>query len=794
MRLSAYPNIYARDPAVLSLESMDRLAEELWGSRAPAPSQGKDHAPLISSPADWVTPKRAKANVRTLGRLFIADIDRVTQADMYATIQSLQGTSAVVYTSYNHGVLKDPAKEDPAYLCRFRVLVELDREYPVEQHAAVWSACNARLGGCVDPQTKDPCRMFTVPLLRPEQPQTEFFCRYPGQPWQVDQLLQEAAYVPGQGHVEETAHAVSREDLADMFTDWIRQRKSDHLRRMGRAGRKALDGQSFAEPGDRNNTAWQLACAICDRFPRGSAADIASHLAVGVATTDGSIDFQDMIARRQGEVIDEQKAEVQRLLNERAARIRQSFGGLREHPATDEEIEALIQHFGLQATPQLLEKLFIVGKGHHYYMLRPDGSYLEPQADINLSVAAERDLAVFPQFSAWDRSYGEPRKKRQVELLEQYSDVLDLVRYDMSARRTTYDPVTRVMTVATCPPRVEPVYHAEVQQWLEILAPNYLAVDMASTMGRLDEIAPALVITGGPDTGKTFFATVASHIYSEGWTDMNEFTSSFNDVVRRCPIVVGDEKPGAEYMRNGSSFIRSHLSRKERSYDEKYQPKGKLYGAIRMIILANNLGVIATKEDLNTEDVRALLERLVHIHIGEASRQYLYGLGGARHLNQHWLREGWGPQHFLWLSENWNIQNPGNRFLVQSYSPDLYRKVFGRQGIKGEVITFLLNYLASPEMAANRQLSGIQIAGGKLYVQAKTIHTLWGTYMGSDKPPTQNRISEALAGGIAVGRYKKLQVGDKRVNFHQVDTEVLRGALDEHHMTEEMFNQALGGL
>lgn len=798
--LSSFTEVLATKPVVSTFTSLRQLSEELKSEAQTISSVAKSRFYLLSAPAVWSEPHRLARNVKELGNVFIADIDAISEGKMLSIMESLEGTRLIYYTSFNHNIAKH-TNDNPEELCRFRLIIELDRRYPKEAHPAVWSAANSRLQKCIDLQTKDPARMFTAPVTQEGQPPVEIEI-WDGKPWVVDELLLEAVYTKDTGKHAESPELVPADalELREVFGEWARQRKSQHRKKMGKVGLLGLDGEPMAAEGARDDTVFRLACQIVDRWPNINPVSVAELFSASLESM--GIDDPDFMANKmaahQQKRLDEVKRVQKESMDARSALINLSFGGTRRHPCTEEERRALLKQFDLEEAPEILKRLYIVSLKRFSYLLRPDGTYMEPIANTDLSPAAERDLAVFEDYHpSVVNSHGE-RRLLTHEILSE-CEVLSSVRYDLSATRTSYDRSTRTMTVAPCPPKWKPREHPEVQRWLDVLDGKHgLATDMASTMGRLDQIAPALVLTGGAGTGKTFWATIAASIYSHGggWTDINDFTDSFNDTVRECPIIVADEKPGAEYAKSGSAFVRSHLSRTVRSYNEKYMPKGKLYGAVRMIFLANDIEALATKEDLGAEDMKAFLERFVHIPMPSASKEYLLGLGGSKYLNESWLVGGAAPEHFLWLARNHKIRNPGDRFLVKGPTDQLHRKVFGRQGIKGEVITFLLNYLAegTARAIAGGQKNGIRVEKGGLYVQARTIHSLWSAMMGKDRAPTQNAIAKALKGGIAVASTasKKLPMpSGPRGNYYEIDLEVLQGALDSHHITRDAFKAAL---
>jgi len=67
-----------------------------------------------------------------------------------------------------------------------------------------------------------------------------------------------------------------------------------------------------------------------------------------------------------------------------------------------------------------------------------------------------------------------------------------------------YDAKKNWLYLPTAKPQHEPRYNAEVHGWLECMDPHLL--DMLSTMPLLQDMTPALVLTGGASVGKTLLA------------------------------------------------------------------------------------------------------------------------------------------------------------------------------------------------------------------------------------------------------------------------------------------------
>lgn len=112
--------------------------------------------------------------------------------------------------------------------------------------------------------------------------------------------------------------------------------------------------------------------------------------------------------------------------------------------------------------------------------------------------------------------------------------------------------------------------------------------------------------------------------------------------------------------------------------DEKFKPHVKILCPVRMIMTANDNGII--RELLNGKNMGlnnriAVGERLFHLKVSDKARIFLDSIGGRGHTAKEgarWIRPDSGSgssdfvvaKHFLWLYHNRDKVNPSQRFLV----------------------------------------------------------------------------------------------------------------------------------
>lgn len=721
---------------------------------------------------------RTDQNIRAMGRIFVADIDGATDAQVERLLEGLVGTSCLLYTSHSHG-LKDPEKN------RLRVVVELDRPYSREEFYGIFDAANKRLGGCVDGNTRKPSQPYYLPT---HPPGAQFMLEYqPGEPWRVDELLAEAPAPKEPSTTRPPAPMqVSRLDVEELAHRLVR--RGPKSRKQGTQLRAVLEGAAFADGGDRDNSIYRLACTLVEAFPDLDPAPLSALFAPSLMAMGGDLtpaDVQAKLERRQGEEQARRQAAAEKRRTEREERIRHSYGGERDWVATEEEMAALRYKYG----EMRLRRLYVVSKDRFHFILRPTGEYMGPFSSEDLTVAAHRDLAVFSRIETeYETQNREWRRKTPQMLREDYGDVMGEVVYDMTAETTHYEPNSKTLRVATCPPAVKPAFHEEIQEWLQLLGGD-LAVDVAASMLRLDRMTAAPVFIGQKGGGKTLFAVLPARALGGPPADISELSSQFNELLARMPVVLADESMGDDYRRRGSTFVRSHLGKTTRYVEPKYKPKGKLYGALRLVIVANNMHVLETTEDLSQEDMAALSERLIYMHVDHKPVAYLERIGAER-IQKHWINAGAGGEHFLWLAKNWEIKNPGTRFLVQGEQSELHDSMVSGMGLAGEVVDWLLNYLSDPAVMDTQRHLGVRVAEGNLLATSRTLHERWDTYA-KTRVSSQARIGRALS-SISHGTRKQLKDGaGKPTNYYVIRKEVLRSALSRHQLAEWVFEETL---
>ena len=488
------------------------------------------------------------------------------------------------------------------------------------------------------------------------------------------------------------------------------------------------------------------------------------------------------------------QVEADRIEEQRKA-ILQSTGGERDHPITEEEIQALDQKYG-PGWPSLA----VLQHQSAHWLLRPDGSYhIKMGKKEELMLAARDHFPIFGDCISMfyeDPRTEELRRHNYESFRMEYATALIEVQYDQALTETQYDPHKKKLAIACAAPQVKPVFHQSVQDWLLMIGGDVL-VDMTAGMSRLTEMLPALVLTGGPGTGKTLYANGVGHIWGTDPNTAEDAHTRFNaDQMTRQPITFHDEKAGDAYSNEGTSLVRRYTTQGERWIEAKYMPKVALLGYPRLIFAANNPHILDTQESMTSDDREAFAARLIHIHLDDEHATWCEK--NLKRTQRDWIGKHHLSEHFYWLGLNWEIRNPGARFMVQGPRTQLHESLAGGAGTAAEVIQWLLSYLASPDRLDCTAGAPLELCSQKHHfrVTAHAILQHWEKYLKTPPPKATTDVQKALASLSHPGRAKvAVPIGQgktRRVNAYSVDLEILRANLDRHHLTEEEFDRSLG--
>jgi hypothetical protein len=233
-----------------------------------------------------------------------------------------------------------------------------------------------------------------------------------------------------------------------------------------------------------------------------------------------------------------------------------------------------------------------------------------------------------------------------------------------------------------------------------------------------------------------------------------------------CPIVLADESvPTNSRGQLLTAEIREFVQARVRPLRRKYKPAAVLRGALRLILAANNRGLLsAGNENLTEFDVSALGERFLHIVVQPEARDFI-----AKQDTVLWMAEDRVARHAMWLVENWEVKKTG-RFIVSGESQELVASLSTQTGLRSLVCQWLAGLMLNSVPFFNQYAKDklVVVDQGRLLVSARAIHEAWTMYI-QDRgtPPTPTNIARALGGlskavfireGINVHRYREFSL------------------------------------
>lgn len=810
LRFTVTPSVRSvRELHIHTLNDIGELAEMY-----PHKSGGsKTDTSLILPVSEWTQLQRCNTSIKTFGRLFLADFDGLDEKQGMSVIDVIvdNNLQTYLYTTFSH------MSEKKKNTWCFRVVVELSQEYAVQDHGAVWDKMNVLFLGLLDPKTKNPQIPYYLPLhpIGTHEHIAEVFW---GQPLNVGELSTPTTYTTYLA-TPVIDQQISFDDLRAKIIQWSNYRGRDvHRIKASLVAKEALRLMDLKPPknlprGEGRRHEWMLSLAgmlarefplvtsdsICSKFPpegwlKFSAGDSEHSL----PRLQGMIDdFQAKELEKQ-KALEEERAEKQKVLEEeRAERQQTALKNIeatsdgRSHFVTPEEVLSLDTMY----TPQWRKFCCLYSKDAHWLM-RVNGEYWKKDwSKDELLGAAEKYLAVFGEeilLGNEDPKTGEYRQHSLNKFKQLYATPLDEVVYDQTIKTTAYDRSRNKLSLACAQPAVEPIYHDDVHQWLSLLGGD-LMLDITAGMSRLQDMLPAVVITGPGGCGKTLYSFGVAGIWGRPPNASDDSHSRFSaDQMIHQPITLHDEKAGIAYRKEGSSLLRRWVTERERWVEAKYRPKIRLIGFPRLIFCGNNTHLLDTEEDMSEADRDAFAERLIHIQLDEEHSDYLRGC--LERTKKDWIGRRHLSEHCYWLGLNWEIQNPGPRFLVCGPQTHLHNSLAGGSGLAAEVIQWLLSYVANPRLIQHSNSGPIEINRERHSIRVST-HTItknWGVYLSTPLNHSTNRVGRALS-SISRGVRQKMDVGgDKTANVYEIKLEILRANLDRHHLTEEDFEKTLG--
>jgi hypothetical protein len=329
------------------------------------------------------------------------------------------------------------------------------------------------------------------------------------------------------------------------------------------------------------------------------------------------------------------------------------------------------------------------------------------------------------------------------ELVLLYGTPVERLIYRLGERDIWYDADQDTIYEGICGLRsdIKPVYHPEIQQWLELLGGGSKdqLLDWLASVTFLDAPTCALYLHGAKGCGKGFLVEGVSSLWNSTATEFADFVADFNDHLAECPIVWADEKvPPSKYGRTVSATFRTLVGNSQFPLRRKYLPVGNIRGALRFIITANNESALKIDEQLSPEDYDAIVSRIGYVRCDDRAAEYLRQLGGRQHTKL-WLDNNWFAEHLLWLRDNRTVKW-GPRFIVEGWETAFHKKLRGKWGLNGLALEAICHVIES-----GNKHEGMFVGSGQILINVPSLQKKWPLLMGLDsRVPSKNNLTNAL--------------------------------------------------
>jgi hypothetical protein len=800
VKVSYFPHLFAPGSEMSSADlTWEGLIAFLHPHRiVPVPGGDEEAAkksiPLFS-PCEFVpgAPKKSWENAIAL-HFGVIDFDHLDDDRSHRLAEVLAGESCawILYSTWSHSLNGEAA---------YRLVVPLSR--PIlrgDWKERFWPRLVARFGNVADRACKDPNRGYFLPSCPPERAHLATFHVNPGEALDVDAIM--GTEIPVLSVIEQRKEPVNRTALQGLLAR-LRRKKSP----IAEPFASVLNGEPWAPKSQRDSTLWAITGEIVREFPSADMETIAAEFVPSVQrivlddpTTHISLRVVlDKLLRRQAEAIEEEQAKERDSIRDRQARIRAAFRGNRENPYTEEELDAFASAANVDRYSFGRRWIVQVASSFYFFI---GGSYVGPYPKEPATAAARTLLA--PACSAGVELdtrtlLGGLSPKNIDTLVLEYGSVARHIIADMLASVTYFDPAADAMIEATCPVRpIVPTFHPAIDQWLGILGGSEseaLRTWIAYVLD-LDLPCAALYMEGAPGSGKSLLAKGLARLWREGPpTMLEQVFGNWNDSLAKCPLVFADEVMPANFAGKAKTGeLRAFIQEESRPLRRRYTSDGVLRGCARVIIAANNRGMLAGEDNLTSHDVEAIAGRILHIEAPKAATEYLESVDTSG-----WVSGDMIAEHAAWIWANTLKPKHPPRFLVQSIHGGKIHRALTTGTVMGSAVChWLTSFLLRPEQlrAGAPPTSSAHMARvweTRLHVNVRAIVEQWDRY------PTNVDVHRATAGALgkalaAISDREKIQrrACGSRIWFHVVRTEDLiewassNGYADETEIRERL--------
>lgn len=803
-----FRDLYDKAPVETSVSLSDLAAT----AEAPVLTGHKSSVPLIMfARLKDPTGSRLIDNCEGATAL-VFDVDGVPCAAFEALLGSLteHGIAHFWHTTYSHlDLTKQQANRDPGP-GRYRLVFPISREIKPSEYKATRAKALAAIfpDDCrPDPKAADIVRISYLPSSHPDPHRVGEYRWgvHDGESIDIDAL----AVVPEAAPVEAPRkRRLGRGDLRAFLKRYKRRRsfRAD----VAEALKAIIEGGEFAQPGERNEVAAMVTWHLASEFPTASPESLetvfgASLSLMAETAPSGALtaeDIEDMFGRALGKVTAEAESRLLLPEDEATASLRAMWGEDRG-PAEPTEILEDAAKLGLSPTAYLKNAL-IVRHGRQVFIRHlPQACYKAfPREDA--ADAALHMLSVYPSFQPFQEVGGMVSRKGLSQLTQDYGCVITGLERDMTLPSSRLDLHKQQLLISPCPlAGIAPEFDLWTSEFLRRFAGDKLETLLTwlSKYPDLSQPLPALYPEGAPNSGKSLFGASLGRMFGNGTpVDADDAfgDGQFNDAIHGNPLVWADEYFPTDRKGNPDTpGLRKFVQGRTKEIRKKYAANSALWGCHRVLITANNADALTFKYgvQLSEADVRAIEDRLIHIHTPEETAVWLRGEAAAGRLTHDYVENRTLAKHVLWLAEHHQSKSE-SRFWLKGDCEDLINRmvVTGEtsDGILEIVTRWILNVADRPKARGGVFLHVTRSRDVHLMVIPHRISEAWGSFFPSGRRPPPTAVNKAL-GSLREGTMR-VGEGDKRHRASIVHIDKLLSYGEQIGQDRETLLDALGRL
>lgn len=645
---------------------------------------------------------------------------------------------AFVYSSYSHAAAWKKHKRS-----KLRVIFPLSRPVDREEWPIFWTAFNGIMASLGDPQCKDQTRGYFEPSIPKDLPKEEeellLMHHFEGEPVEVDYVLAGAEHVSSSDQLilEHTGGDKVPRDRVKLFAKRLARSSQEYRSWMGTLMLKMLQGDVFAEDGDRDNTIYKMAQDLGEQFPNGDASSLSrmfekslSHMAGEDAITVEDVQAKIIRAQQKARAKEAEKT----LEKQRHREDLRKKKGVTEYTA--EYFEEICKRTKNGCNAKLFKKRLIIQKGNRFFVFNY-GSYRCVTKDELVTTC--RDLFMPAEsmdvslYNVNERGFETPKSWDQLML--EYGVVAERREMRLEAQASFFEERTQTMVEAVCPKRqLEPEESPEVTAWMLKLCGDdeqlFQKFELwLSLVPVLSRPLSMLCFVGAAGVGKTEFANGLSRLWTEGGAPPFESAfEQFNTEITRSPLLLSDEGLPKDFRgRVKTEGIRSFISRSSHGVNKKNQDVVPIIGFYRVVVAVNSIDKLKFGWAHSRDDILAIQQRLLVLEVDpDASELFDYEqfvLGDAI------------AKHALWLSEKRSgLEHKYERFGVSAKAGI---QLLDDMALK--VLEWVFAYLVARKRIEEDTKVEVPafILKGRVYFNTNMLAESWETFFDSNAPDTR---------------------------------------------------------